>query len=255
MTRFQPFDRSALAGEVALVTGAAGGIGTELAASFAKCGMRLVLADLRREPLERVAEGLDGTDVTVWTGDLASEPQVQQLFRQIVGQHGRVDVAVNAAGIMRVTPLAEITKSEWDRVVDANLGSAFLVCRECIEPMRRQQGGRIVNFASLAGQTGGILAGAHYSAAKAGVISLTRSVAKLGAADGIRCNALAPGGVETEMLALFTPEQQEHLKRGIPLGRFAGPDEIAELVLWLISPASAFITGQTLNVNGGAYFG
>ncbi|HTE20555.1 MAG TPA: SDR family oxidoreductase, partial [Armatimonadota bacterium] len=115
--------------------------------------------------------------------------------------------------------------------------------------------GRIINFSSVAAQVGGILSGAHYAASKAAVVSLTRSVAKYLAADGVRCNAIAPSGVETGMLRQYADAEMETLREGIPLKRFGTPAEIAELVLWLASPAADYITGQTLHINGGAYLG
>jgi NAD(P)-dependent dehydrogenase (short-subunit alcohol dehydrogenase family) len=245
MSSFAPFDPAMMSGRVALVTGAGGGIGGAVARRFAQLGMRLAIADLREEPVRRLAAELGGEHLA-WAGDLADEGNAAALFAGIMERFGRIDAAVNTAGILDATPFEQLTKAEWDRIMDANLGSAFLVCRHCCEPMRRQGSGRIVNFSSLAGQTGGILAGAHYSAAKAGVISLTRSVAKLLAPHGAGCNAIAPGAVETDMLRQWKPEQQQHLLAG---------EEVAELVLWLCSPASDYITGQTININGGTYLG
>jgi 3-oxoacyl-[acyl-carrier protein] reductase len=233
-------------GRVALVTGAAGGIGRQVARRFNDIGVKLALADL----LE--ADATTG-DSLVWAGDLTSEEQVVELFRQIRERFGRLDIAINTAGMLRNTPFAELSKAEWDRVVDVNAGTTFLVCREATKLMRENRWGRIVNFASVAGQVGGILAGAHYAAGKAAVISLTKSVAKLYASDGIRCNAISPCGVVTDMLDTFTEEQKEALCSGIPLGRFGTAEEMAEIALWLCSPAADFITGQTINANGGVY--
>jgi 3-oxoacyl-[acyl-carrier protein] reductase len=245
-----------MAGQVALVTGAGGGIGGAIARRFAGLGMRLALADLNADGVAATAASLpDGADPLVWSGNLAIEPDVKELFRQIMERYGRLDVVVNAAGMLRITPFEEIGKAEWDQVMDANAGSAFLVCRECCAPMRRQRSGRIINFSSIAGQTGGLLSGAHYAAGKAAVISITRSVAKLLAPYGVRCNAIAPSGVATEMLRGFTDAQRDSLEQGIPLGRFGVAEEMAELVLWLASPATDYITGQTININGGAYLG
>jgi 3-oxoacyl-[acyl-carrier protein] reductase len=244
-----------MAGTVALVTGAGGGIGAAVARRFAQLGFRLALADLRAESLQRTAAALRDADVLTWCGDLTMEPQVRDLFGKLLDRFGRIDVAVNAAGILQATPFEEISKADWDRMVDANAGSAFLVCRECCPPMRRQGSGRIVNFSSLAAHVGGIMAGAHYAAGKAAVSSLTRSVAKHLAPYGVRCNAIAPSGVETEMLLEFTEPQRESLRQGNPSGRFAAAEEIAERVLWLVSPAADYITGQTININGGAYLG
>lgn len=255
MNSFQPFDLNSFAGKVVLITGAGGGIGGAMARRFAGVGCRLVLADLRLEPLEAACAELGTTEVLTWAGNLTIEPEVKELFRQIQERFGRIDIAVNAAGVLRTTSLEETSKAEWDAVMDTNAGSAFLVCRECCAPMRRQGWGRIINFASISGQVGGILSGAHYAASKAAVISLTRSVSKYLAASGVRVNAIAPSGVGTEMLLQYSEEQREALRQGIPVGRFGVAEEIAELVLWLASPATDYITGQTLNINGGSYLG
>jgi 3-oxoacyl-[acyl-carrier protein] reductase len=255
MDLFQPFDPAVMDGKVALITGASGGIGAAVARRFAGLGVRLALADLREEGLQRTAESLAGGEALTFPGDLTDEETVRQLVRRALERFGRLDIAVNAAGVMKQTRLEAISKAEWDSVLGANLTTAFLVCRECVAPMKAQGWGRIINFSSLAAHAGGIVAGAHYAAAKAGVISLTRSVAKYLAPHGVRCNALAPSGVETEMLRLFTDDEQANLLQGIPLRRFGKPEDITELVLWLASPASDYVTGQTFNINGGAYFG
>jgi 3-oxoacyl-[acyl-carrier protein] reductase len=221
----------------------------------AEAGTRLVLADLRREPLEPLAAELTQAEPLVYDGDLSSDVAVSSLFAQIEERFGRLDVAVNSAGILRRTPFEEITKAEWDQVFSINAGSAFLVSQACCKPMMRQGSGRIINFASIAAQVGGILSGAHYAASKAAVISLTRSVAKYLAPHGVRCNVLAPSGIATEMLDQFDDAQKDALCAGIPVGRFGTPEEIAEVVHWLASPAADYITGQTINVNGGAYLG
>jgi 3-oxoacyl-[acyl-carrier protein] reductase len=241
---------------VVLVTGAGGGIGRAVARRFAADpGTRLVLADLHREPLDVLATELAAVASLVYAGDLSRQETVADLFAAIDRQFGRLDVAVNSAGILRRTPFEEITKAEWDQVLSVNAGSAFLVCQACCQPMRRQGSGRIINFASIAAQVGGILSGAHYAASKAAVISLTRSVAKYLAPHGVRCNVLAPSGVDTEMLAQFPDDQRDTLCAGIPVGRFGTPEEMAGVVHWLASPAADYITGQTINVNGGAYLG
>jgi 3-oxoacyl-[acyl-carrier protein] reductase len=255
MSGFEPFGRAGLEGRVALITGAAGGIGTAVARRFSELGVRLVLADRTAERLEALAASLPDADVLTWVGDLTSEPAAVDLVSTVLRRHERLEIAVNAAGVLRTTPLEEVSLAEWEEVFRANAGTAFLVCRECSAPMRRQKWGRIINFSSIAAQLGGILSGPHYAASKAAVSSLTRSVAKRLAPYGVRCNALAPSGVDTEMLAQYDAEQREFLRLGIPAGRFGTPQEIAELVAWLSSPAGDYITGQTIHINGGAYLG
>ncbi len=241
------------AGKVVLITGAGGGIGAATARRFAAAGAHLVLTDIRLDSLERVQHELSGASVLAFAVDLTQEAIVSDLLRQTMERFGRVDVAVNTAGLLRKTPLEQITKSEWDRVMDVNLGSTFLIAQACLAPMKEQRSGTIVNFASVAGHVGGILAGAHYAAAKAGVICLTKSLAKLLAPYGVTVNTVSPSAVDTEMVQEFTEEQREVLRAGIPLGRLGNTAEMAEMVYWLSSPAASFITGQTLNINGGAY--
>jgi 3-oxoacyl-[acyl-carrier protein] reductase len=166
-----------------------------------------------------------------------------------------VDVLVNAAGVIASTPFEAITFADWRRMVAVNLDAVFLCCRAFIPLLRASGQGRIINFTSLAAQVGGIMAGAHYAAAKAGVMSLTKSLAKYLAADGVRVNALAPGTVDTGLLHAFTPEQRETLRLNVPVKRFAQPEEAADLVAYLASPAADYITGQTINLNGGVYLG
>lgn len=248
MNRFRPFGPGCLAGQVAVVTGAAGGIGSATAVRLAELGAVPVLVDLRpgRHP---------GLDLPILGCDLRREREVEALFAGVWADHGRLDVLVNAAGVLRVTPLLELSQAEWEEVIAANATTAFLCCREAARRLIAQGGGSIVNFSSVAAMLGGILSGPHYAASKAAVVSLTRSVAKLLAPTGGRCNVLAPAGVETEMLRQYSLEQREDLRRGIPAGRFGTVEEIAELVCWLASPSSDYVTGQTIHVNGGSYLG
>ncbi len=163
----------------------------------------------------------------------------------------RLDVLVNSAGICPRTALPDITAEEWKMVLDVNLTSVFLLSQACMEPMKRQRSGAIVNLASLAGKVGGIAVGAHYSASKAAMICLTKTLARYGAAHGVRVNAVAPGVINTEMTGLASAEVQESLLKTIPVGRFGEAGEVAEAICFLASHAASYITGTTLDVNGG----
>ncbi len=254
MSSFAPLAAGQLAGRVALVTGAAGGIGAETVRRLVQEGVRVAAVDRSEAGLRTLSDSV-GDSVLAFPADLTDESAVCSLVAQTVERFGELHIVVNGAGVLARTPFEQISKAEWDRVMDINLGSMFLVCRESCPHLKAAGWGRIINLASLAGQVGGVVAGAHYSASKAAAISLTRSLAKYLGPHGIRCNVIAPAGVDTPMLDEFTEPERTVLISGIPAGRFCTPAEIAELVLWLASPATDFITGQTININGGAYFG
>jgi 3-oxoacyl-[acyl-carrier protein] reductase len=238
-----------------VIIGAAGGIGAASAARFAREGARLVLVDANAARLEAMAPPPGAAEVIRHAADVTDEAAVAALAAAVGERFGRVDVLVNGAGIIASTPFEAITPAEWRRMVAVNLDAVFLGCRAFLPLLRATGHGRIINFTSLAAQVGGIMAGAHYAAAKAGVMSLTKSLAKYLAADGVRVNAIAPGAVDTELLHAFTPEQREILRENVPVKRFASPEEAAELVAYLASPAADYITGQTINLNGGVYLG
>lgn len=254
MSSFAPLAAGQLAGRVALVTGAAGGIGAETVRRLVQEGVRVAAVDRSEAGLRTLSDSM-GDSVLALPADLTDESAVCSLVARTVERFGALHIVVNGAGVLARTPFEQISKAEWDRVMDINLGSMFLVCRESCPHLKAAGWGRIINLASLAGQVGGVVAGAHYSASKAAAISLTRSLAKYLGPHGIRCNVIAPAGVDTPMLDEFTDPERSVLMSGIPAGRFCTPAEIAELVLWLASPATDFITGQTININGGAYFG
>ena len=255
VSQFEPFSPEAFRGKTLLLTGAGGGIGGAIAKRFGELGVRLALSDIREEPLQEVVAALEGVETLALPADLTDEAQAVNAVRQTVERFGGVDILVNTAGILRDTPIEQISKVEWEQVMSGNVTSAFLMCRECCAPMREAGWGRMINFSSISGQVGGIYSGAHYATAKAAVISLTRSFAKHLVGTGVRVNAIAPSGVETEMLRQYPAEIIAKLEEDIPLQRFAAPVEIAELALWLSSPATDYITGQVFNINGGAYLG
>ena len=237
-------------GRVAIVTGAGRGLGRAMTLGLTHAGIRVVATAAREHAeIEAVeAEAGEGMVVPI-LADVTREADTQRVVATALERFGRLDVAVNAAGMLRLTPFEEIGKAEWDQVMDANAGSVFLVCRECCAPMRRQRSGRIINFSSISGQTGGILSGAHYAAGKAAVISITRSVAKLLAPYGVRCNAIAPAGVDTEMLR-SSPNIASGLEVIAPED-IGTPAEIASAILFLASDEARFVTGASLLVDGG----
>jgi 3-oxoacyl-[acyl-carrier protein] reductase len=179
---------------------------------------------------------------------------VQRAVEETTTQFGGLDILVNNAGICPLTPFAEIREEEWDRVMAVNLKGAFLFCQAALPHLKRSGGGgRIVNIASVAGQMGGVLVGAHYAASKAGVIALTKSLARLLAPAGVTVNCIAPATTESDLIAAWPESQRAQVRGQIPLARFATPQEIAEAVCFLAGDSASFITGATLDVNGGLY--
>ena len=187
--------------------------------------------------------------------DVTSKESVREVLAALLRRYGRLDIVVNAAGVLNVAPFLEITEEDWDRSFAVNVKGMFLVCQEALRHMiAHGGGGAFVNFASISGKVGGVLAGADYSASKAAVICLTKSLAKVGAPHGIRANSVAPGAVYSPMLDQYYHDHAEEMKRfesGHPMGRFATAVEVANAVLFLASSEASFITGACLDVNGG----
>ena len=186
--------------------------------------------------------------------DVSDEGQVQGVAQQVLERWGRVDILVNNAGICPLTPVEQITAAEWDRVLGINLKGPFLCCKAVIPAMRQQRAGKIINISSNAGQMGGLAVGLHYSASKAGILGLTKSLARILAPD-IQVNAVAPGTTTTGMTETWDRAVLEGLIRQIPAGRLGRPADVAAAVLFLASDEASFITGQTLGVNGGLFMG
>ncbi len=233
----------------ALVTGAGRGIGLACAQALADSGVHVALVDI--QDLTGVSTPVGSLAITT---DITHPGEVQKAVAEMIARFGRLDILVNNAGICPLTPFAEITPEEWDRVLAVNLKGAFLCCQASL-PHLRQAGsrGRIINIVSVAGQMGGVLVGAHYAASKAGLIALTKSLARLLAGDGVTVNCIAPATTATDLTAAWPDDLLTQVQGQIPLGRFAQPAEIAAAVCYLASDAASFITGATLDVNGGLY--
>ncbi len=246
----------ALAGRVVLVTGSSRGIGAEIAAKAAAEGA-IVAVHYHRSPdgaratLDRAAAA--GAVAEAFGADLADGVQAEGLVRAVIERFGRVDALVNNAGRTQVGPFLEIEPATWDDVIRTDLTAAFHTCRAVLPSMLERGGGTIVNIASRLGQMG-VAETAAYSAAKAGLIGLTRALAREFGPRGIRVNAVAPGITVTPMTeALLDSEEGRRRLRDSALGRFGRADEVADAVLFLLSDASALFTGQTLNPNAGGY--
>jgi 3-oxoacyl-[acyl-carrier protein] reductase len=224
-----------------------------IAETLAAQGAGTALVDTDRGALHSAVLAI-GKPAMAIQADVSTAADVKRAVASMVERFGSLDILVNNAGICPTTHLAEITEDEWDRVLAVNLKGAFLFCQAAL-PYLRQSGsrGRIVNVASVGGQMGGFAVGAHYAASKAGLIGLSKSLARLLASDGVTVNCVAPGTTETGLTASWSETMRDSVQRQIPLGRLAEPEEIAEAVCFLASSHAAFITGATLDVNGGLY--
>ena len=247
---------SGLSGRVILVTGSSRGIGAEIAAQAAAEGAIVAVhyrlaADGAHETLDRVRAA--GGDGAAFSADLADGTQAEGLVTTVLDRFGRLDGLVNNAGRTQVGPFLSLAPSEWDDVLATDLTAAFHTCRVAIPAMLERGSGAIVNVASRLGQTG-VPETAAYSAAKAGLIGLTRSLAREFGGRGIRINAVAPGFTATEMTEdLAASETGRQRLRDIPLGRFGRASEVAAAVVFLLTDASSLFLGQTLNPNGGGF--
>jgi 2-dehydro-3-deoxy-L-rhamnonate dehydrogenase (NAD+) len=234
----------------ALVTGAARGIGLAIARRLAADGMRVALLDLDPAETEAAARDVKGEALAL-AGDVTRTADVDAAVGRVVDRWGRLDVLVNNAGITgRSFPIWELGDDDWQRVIDVDLTSVFLCCRAAVRVMLAQGAGRIVNIASIAGKEGNPTL-VPYSSAKAGVIGLTKALAKEVATRGILVNAVAPAVIGTDLLKQMEPTTVDLLVSKIPMGRVGTPEEVAALVSWLSSPQCSFSTGAVYDLSGG----
>jgi 2-dehydro-3-deoxy-L-rhamnonate dehydrogenase (NAD+) len=238
---------------VAIVTGGAQGIGWATTELLAQRGHTVVVADIDAARAAEAVAGLEGAGqrASAVAVDVGQRQSVERMVETVLAVHGRIDVLINNAGIAgRAAPIVEVTDDDWDTMLRVDLTSVFLCCRAVLPHMLSRRRGAIVNVASIAGKEGNPNM-VPYSAAKAGVIALTKAVAKEVAASGIRVNAVAPAVIETAILKSLTPAQVEYMKSKVPLGRFGLPEEAAAVIVFLASAESSFVTGQCYDVSGG----
>ena len=241
---------SPLAGKTALVTGAARGIGYAIAARLATDGARVAVLDLDTAVAKEAAERI-GPSALALTADVTVAGEVEAAVRQVDAAFGRLDILVNNAGITgRSFPIWELSDEDWRRVIDVDLTSVFYCCRSAVRVMLEQGSGRIVNIASIAGKEGNPTL-VPYSAAKAGVIGLTKALAKEVCTRGILVHAVAPAVIGTELLQQMEQSTVDLLVSKIPMGRVGRPEEVAALVAWLVSDDCSFTTGAVHDLSGG----
>lgn len=238
-----------LNGKKVLITGASGAIGAQIAKTLHQRGAEVAISGTRLESLNALANEL-GSRCHVLTCDLGNAEAVNDLYTKAEAAMGSVDVLVNNAGMNRDNLMIRMKDEDWDAVLNVNLGSVFRLSRSALKSMMKNRWGRIINITSVVGVTGN--AGqANYSAAKAGMIGMSKSLAKEVASRGITVNCVAPGFIESPMTAKLPENYRDELLSQIPVGRMGSPEDIAEAVAYLASPCANYVTGQTIHVNGG----
>lgn len=239
-----------LAGKIALVTGASRGIGKAIAVQLKELGAVVIGTATSEHGAERISEYLgEGNGLVL---NVTEDDSISALFDAIKAKHGSVDILVNNAGITRDNLMMRMKDDEWDDIIDTNLSSVFKISKTVLRPMMKKREGRIINIGSVVGSMGN--AGqVNYATAKAGLLGFTKSLAKEVASRGITVNTVAPGFIDTDMTQTLTDEQKEGIFSQVPANRLGKPEEIANTVAFLASDAAAYITGETIHVNGGMY--
>ncbi len=238
--------------KTAIVTGSAQGIGKAIALTLAKQGANVVVSDVNLEEAQKTSKEIEalGVKSVAIKCNVADAAEVDALVKQAQAAFPTIDILVNNAGVTRDNLMMRMDEKDWDLVLDVNLKGAFLTTKAVSRIMMKQRSGRIVNMASIIGVMGN--AGqSNYAASKGGLIAFTKSTAKEFSSRNITCNAVAPGFIETAMTAKLTDEVKENYRKGIPLGRMGGPEDVAGAVLFLVSDAASYVTGQVLHVDGG----
>jgi 3-oxoacyl-[acyl-carrier protein] reductase len=239
--------------QLAMVTGAAGVLGSAIAKSFINNKYRVILIDLDQQKLDHLADELGSSALPIAL-DISDPQAVKDTCSSIRSKHGDVSVLINNAGILSNNKLENTSDEEWQNILSVNLSGAFYLCREWLPAMKAQQWGRIINISSLVIKTGGLTAGTGYAASKGGMTTMTLSIAREAAPFGVTANGIAPAYINTPMVTDFLTEtQKQELLKQIPVGRFCEAEEVAHLVSYLASPLSGFVTGEIIDINGGLH--
>lgn len=239
---------------VALVTGAGQGMGKSVARVLAQQGMNIAINDVHFDAANATVTELHASDYNAIAvaGDVTNKTDVENMVQQTIDYFGAIHILINNAGILYPTQVIDIPEEEWDRVIDVNLKGTFLCSQAVLPTMQKSGWGRIVNFSSTAGKNISTVGGAHYTAAKAGILGFTRHLAKEVAQDNITVNAVCPGLIDTDMVRnTIDPDRQKAYANSFPISRLGKPEEVADLVAFLCSDKAAYITGASLDINGG----
>jgi len=236
-----------------IITGAGQGIGAEIAKIFASRGANVAINDVNHETANKTVEEITslGGIAKFFPADVTNEQEINNMIKNIIETFGSLDILVNNAGIMATSKTDELSVENWDRTLAINLKGTFICCKAVLAEMKEKKSGKIINISSLAGESGGITVAVDYSASKAGVLALTKKLALEVAGFNINVNAIAPGTTQTPMIEAMSEEQRKTLSAKIPLQRFGLPKDIAYAACFLASEEASFITGATLDVNGG----
>jgi NAD(P)-dependent dehydrogenase (short-subunit alcohol dehydrogenase family) len=246
--------RKILSNKVALITGGAQGMGKATAILFAENGVRVALTDINKMKLNETVNEIKekGGSVIGIQADVTNSSEIKEMLNIVLDSYSTVDILVNNAGILKRTKIIDIPEDEWDLVIDVNLKSVFLCSRAVLPIMIKQKKGKIINMSSSAGRSVSTIGGAHYTASKAGVLGFTRHLAKEVAQYNINVNAVCPGLIDTEMVRLTCAKEKiEWYEKSFPISRLGEPAEVADLILFLASDESSYITGASIDINGG----
>lgn len=237
-------------GKVAVITGGASGIGKSCCKSLAERGATVIAVDQNENGVKEIVDEirLNGGAADGFGLNIVNVQQIREVVELIVSKYEKIDILVNCAGITQVRRIEDMTEQEWDRMLDIDLKGTFFMSQAVIEVMKKNNYGKIVNLGSVAGEVGGIVVGANYVAAKAGVIGLTKSLAKSGAPFGINVNTVSPGFIDTEM----SKDLNQDVKL-VPLGRKGTAEDVSDCILFLCSDYARYLTGVNLDVNGGLH--
>jgi len=241
--------------KIAIVTGAASGIGRAIALELAREGAWVSVWDVNESALAEVKSAIEALGVPAMTQvvDVSSRSQVRKAAHEVVKAWNRVDILVNNAGICRMGAIEEIQEDEWDLVMAVNLKGTFLCSQAVMGGMKKQGSGKIINLGSLSGKVGGIVAGAHYSASKAAIMCFTKSLARELAPYGVNVNGMAPGVIETDMTRTLAAGDYSSYVAGIPMGRVGAVKEAARVAVFLASEDASYLAGEIIDVNGGQF--
>ena len=246
-----------LGDKIAIVTGAAGIIGSEIALCLAKHGIVPIIVDIdqtKSKKLVRVIQKIGISTISIGA-DLSKISEIRKMVKKVVQDFGKIDILINNVGILETLPIESVTEETWDKIIAVNLKSTFFTSQQALQYMKEVKKGRIINIASVAGRMGSYAGGCVYGASKAGIIGLTMSLARKLAEHNITVNAVAPGPHETEMIRGLAEEQRRAMIEMVPLKKLGKPENLAEVVAFLASDNADFITGAVIDVNGGMFMG